>query len=452
MKRKRKRITGILIGMMLAAVMLGGCGQKKEETDVKEEIDTKKTEVHNQEQMEGTLARFGGGEIDIENVEGEYTFDITQASIKTAKLRSGDEIIVHYEGEIKGTDTSGVKVTSVEDLGNSNEDREEKQAVGVLTDMSMNTVTIRQNDGTELTFSSNNCRHEFRNGIREGNWIVVTYVGDIKGTNTQNVSVISITDNDENKSEEAKSAMNIQAVDEKVYATAGVHVRASYSIDSAIVGSLKMGDSIQRTGVCENGWSRVVFDNKDAYIYGDYLTKEAPKADAKPAKTDGQEPKTPQTGNEPMPVKQPTTQAAETQTAAAQVSETQAAESQPDTSVQQKIIGTVVDASMNTLTITAEDGQRYTLNIMDAQHEYANGIQTGNIVTITYEGNLSDMENVIVVKVQDEDPNTAAQNAVYEGTIIDGTMNTVTIETDDGAMMTFLKRMRTIRQMVLKMG
>ncbi len=92
---------------------------------------------------------------------------------------------------------------------------------------------------------------------------------------------------------------------------------------------------------------------------------------------------------------------------------------------------------MNTLTVDV-GGQVYTVNIMDAAHEYANGIQTGNIVTITYEGNLAD-PNVMVFKVQDQDPNTAAENSLYTGAIQDATMNTVTILTDDGAVLTFDK-------------
>ena len=279
-----------------------------------------------------------------------------------------------------------VNVTSVdeaEDKEADEVDKEEKEAVGTLVDASMNTITIRQNDGTELTFLSNNCdEHNFKNGLREGNWIVVTYTGEIQGDNTQNASVIKITDNDENKIEKTKKAMKLKAVDETVYATAGVHIRASYSTTSDVIGSLASGASIRRTGVCDNGWSRVVYNNQDAYIYGDYLTTKAPAKDKKPAKTNGSAPATPQQGNEPAKVKKPDSLPAEQQ---------------------QTVNGKVVEASMNTLTVDV-NGEVYTLNIMDAAHEYANGIQVGNIVTITYAGNLADPE-VTVIKVQDTAPN-----------------------------------------------
>lgn len=115
-------------------------------------------------------------------------------------------------------------------------------------------------------------------------------------------------------------------------------------------------------------------------------------------------------------------------------------EQQPESVQQQEqtFTGTVLDVSMNTLTVAAGE-QEYTLYIADAEHEYDNGIQTGNTVIVTYVGNLEDSENLIVTKVKDSDPNEAAKNAVYTGTIVDATMNTLTIQTEDGAVMTFIK-------------
>ena len=410
MRALKKLMIKMFLCMALLSMFITGCEKKAGDEKEAEKPEVKTGEV------EGVLLEFTGGEIALENAKGKYIFDVSQALIKTTNMRSGDELIVSYEGELTGTDTSGVKVTAVQDLGNNNADKEEKEAVGTLVEASMNTITIKQNDGTLLTFLSNNCEHDIRNGLREGNWIVVTYVGEIKGDNTQNVAVVKITDHDENKIEQTQKSMNIKAVDETLYATAGVHIRASYSTVSETVGSLAKGGSIRRTGICDNGWSRVIYNNHDAYIYGDYLTTAAPAPEAKPAKTDGSAPATLQQGTQPAPARTPGSY-------------------QPKQ--QQTASGTVVDATMNTLTVDV-GGQVYTVNIMDAAHEYANGIQTGNIVTITYEGNLAD-PNVMVFKVQDQDPNTAAENSLYTGAIQDATMNTVTILTDDGAVLTFDK-------------
>lgn len=433
MKKFVRNIAVIIGGIVLTcSFSLTGC--KKEEPK-KEEPKTEVI-VESEGQMNGVLVSFEGKTLVTEEAGREFTFDVSNAKIGTKNMRTGDELVIYFEGKLEGTDTKKIKVTSVEDLG-SNDHRTEKQAVGTLVNLTENTITIRQNDGTELLFNSNNCRHEFKNGIREGNWIVVTYIGEIKGTDTKNVAVVKITDDDPNIVEKEQKEMKIKAVNETVYTTAGVHIRESYTTASKVLGSLAKGDSILRTGVCENGWSRVQYESKDAYIYGEYLTTNKPKEDAPAAKTNGKPPATMQVGDKPKPVQQPT----ESDKPEQQPAESEPVQEQPAEPVQQQeqtFTGTVLDVSMNTLTVAAGE-QEYTLYIADAEHEYANGIQTGNTVIVTYVGSLEDSEHLIVTKVKDSDPNEAAKNAVYAGTIVDATMNTLTIQTEDGAVMTFIK-------------
>lgn len=417
--KKSVRNMAIIIGgiVLMCSFLLAGCKKEEPKTEVI---------VESEGQMNGALVSFEGKTLVTEEAGTEYTFDVSNAKIGTKNMRTGDELVIYFEGKLKGTDTSKIVVTSVEDLG-SNDHQTEKQAVGTLVNLTENTITIRQNDGTELLFNSNNCQHEFKNGIREGNWIIVTYIGEIKGTDTKNVAVVKITDNDSNIVKKEQKEMKIKAVNETVYATAGVHIRKSYTTDSKVLGSLAKGDSILRTGVCENGWSRIQYESKDAYIYGEYLTTKKPNEDAPASKTNGTPPATMQVGDKPKPVQQPV--------------EPDEPEQQPAEPVQQQeqtFTGTVLDVSMNTLTVAVGE-QEYTLYIADAEHEYANGIQTGNTVMVTYVGSLEDSENLIVTKVKDSDPNEAAKNAVYAGTIVDATMNTLTIQTEDGAVMTFIK-------------
>ena len=71
-------------------------------------------------------------------------------------------------------------------------------------------------------------------------------------------------------------------VNETVYATTSVNVRSSYSADSNKVGSLPSGASATRTGVGDNGWSRIVYGNSVAYVSSDYLSTTKPMI-AKPS-------------------------------------------------------------------------------------------------------------------------------------------------------------------------
>lgn len=67
------------------------------------------------------------------------------------------------------------------------------------------------------------------------------------------------------------------AVNETIYAKSKANVRSSYSTSSSIVGSLKVGDSLTRIGISSNGWSKVTYNGKTAYVSSSLLTKTKPE-------------------------------------------------------------------------------------------------------------------------------------------------------------------------------
>jgi len=74
----------------------------------------------------------------------------------------------------------------------------------------------------------------------------------------------------------SESALYIEDVSETVWTTDAVNVRANADSSSSRVGGLGKGASITRTGICDNGWSRVDYDGTTAYIHSDYLTTTEP--------------------------------------------------------------------------------------------------------------------------------------------------------------------------------
>jgi uncharacterized protein YgiM (DUF1202 family) len=76
--------------------------------------------------------------------------------------------------------------------------------------------------------------------------------------------------------ENTSQTSSIEEVNETVYATDGVNIRAKASSDAEKLGSLAAGNSITRTGKLSNGWSRVEFGGTTGYIKSDYLTTEKP--------------------------------------------------------------------------------------------------------------------------------------------------------------------------------
>lgn len=64
--------------------------------------------------------------------------------------------------------------------------------------------------------------------------------------------------------------------EEKVWATRDVNVRSGASTNAKQVGKLHEGNSVTRLAKGENGWSKVLFEGEECYIYSDYLTTQEP--------------------------------------------------------------------------------------------------------------------------------------------------------------------------------
>lgn len=67
-----------------------------------------------------------------------------------------------------------------------------------------------------------------------------------------------------------------EKVDEWVYASAAVNIRAAWNAESAIVGTLNERDQIHRVAILENGWSKISYNSEYAYVNSDYLTTQRP--------------------------------------------------------------------------------------------------------------------------------------------------------------------------------
>ena len=104
---------------------------------------------------------------------------------------------------------------------------------------------------------------------------------DVSGNITINASGKSSDNNNEKKkeekNEEKKSEPTFKSANDTMYATGDINVRKSYSADSDKIGSLKAGDKITRTGVGDNGWSKVSYNGGTGYIKTSLLTDKEPK-------------------------------------------------------------------------------------------------------------------------------------------------------------------------------
>lgn len=255
---------------MAGAVM--GCGQSANKPAVSEAPALSSAAVSSLETstIEAKLVRFDGTWLIFEYEGTKYSLSLSEAMINTTTLHAGDTLIITYTGTLSAEDASTCRVLSIATRDDSDSDSHE--LVGTLEDITMNAVTVRVNDGRIITFNATNAQHSFSYGVDEGNWITIIYNGDLVGTDTTNIAVTRIHDEDTDYVKEVKAQTTIQEVEDTVYALQDVGVRASYMMASEFLGTLKARQGIQRTGICNNGWERVIFNGQEAYIYGKLLT------------------------------------------------------------------------------------------------------------------------------------------------------------------------------------
>lgn len=81
----------------------------------------------------------------------------------------------------------------------------------------------------------------------------------------------------EEKKTETPKVYSVTAFEDTMYAVSSVNVRAGYTTKSEVLTCLSPGEKVKVTGKSANGWMRVIYDGRDAYVYQKYLTENVPK-------------------------------------------------------------------------------------------------------------------------------------------------------------------------------
>lgn len=100
-------------------------------------------------------------------------------------------------------------------------------------------------------------------------------------SDTENTTDPNTNTNTTEPEEPSAKEPTFKNVKDTVYAIKKVNIRSSYSTSSKSLGKLNQGESIQRTGIGDNGWDRVIYNGQICYISSSYLTTEKPKEEEK---------------------------------------------------------------------------------------------------------------------------------------------------------------------------
>lgn len=85
------------------------------------------------------------------------------------------------------------------------------------------------------------------------------------GTDSSN-SGSSSSSQDTSAQTPAEPTPTFKDVNDTVYATKSMNVRSSWSTSSSKIGGLSKNQSVKRTGIGSNGWSRIIYNGQTAYV------------------------------------------------------------------------------------------------------------------------------------------------------------------------------------------
>ncbi|MDO5389756.1 MAG: hypothetical protein Q4F24_01535 [Eubacteriales bacterium] len=211
-----------LLGCALT-ILLCGCGnseqtsaaQKPQVTEAAETETAAPTPTEEQEtggEVTGKILNFTGSILSLQ-VEGEdnsVEFEIGDGKLKCQNgILAGEEVVVSYEGERKEGDITKAKVLEVSDAP-GREELEETVIAGQIQAVTNNTLTIATEENVSITFVTTGARYELKQGLTLGNWVDVSYKGEMIGSNVRNLKVLSVTDSNDLEETEELSSEDVQ--------------------------------------------------------------------------------------------------------------------------------------------------------------------------------------------------------------------------------------------------
>ncbi|MGN0355333.1 MAG: hypothetical protein ACI4EI_09710 [Muricoprocola sp.] len=150
----------------------------------------------------GSISDINMDRIVIQSDDGDpYYFMVYGTDINLRNgFQEGNYVTVAYNGDIYGPDlVVATAITDAEDetdkvVSGPTQEGEHSYVNGVMTDCSLDSLTITTDDGEEITVNTVGATQCYSNGITEGNYVTVEYTGELKGTDTEEITVTAIYD------------------------------------------------------------------------------------------------------------------------------------------------------------------------------------------------------------------------------------------------------------------
>lgn len=385
-----------------------------EETDVAEpEATTTKTPDTSAEEspdasieggeISGKIRSFTGGYLTIITDEEDsriLEFNLSEAQLECENgILAGDAVTVVFEGTIDGNSTR--KATATKVIDPAGKDKLEQQfMIAAISDVSTNMLTVTNTEGDSYSFVTTGAAYNCSNGLEPGNWVILTYLGELKISTAKNIKVLSVTDAGDEITAAQEETL-VTALSKKISTLDRAKIYDNYTVDSEVIAVLPAETQLNQTGETDIGWVRIDYEGSDAYIFKSHLNTIPPSNSA----------------SSPSLVEN---------------------EIDPEETLMRACI-TSVDRNLITVK-SEEDGDTYVFDCGKASLEMSYGPLEGSEINIAYAGKASrNAEDSQVISITDVDPDVVNEETggfSVTGTVMAFGPNNITVMSNDGAQIT----------------
>ncbi len=160
------------------------------------------TTGHTSHAVSGTITYCDGATLTMNTTANlPLSFMISGADATGANgLAEGSQVTVYYTGDLRGTDTSGVTVTKLEQdappppapAPTDNNPSGDNSVYGLITYSDGATLTIQTGSGQSLNFLVAGADATDANGLADGSYVTIYYTGNVNGDDISGVTVMKL--------------------------------------------------------------------------------------------------------------------------------------------------------------------------------------------------------------------------------------------------------------------
>lgn len=193
----------LMTAMLVLALSATACSKKADEpattpevtteapvtTEATTEAETETEEEIEEDFMTGIITKFTDTVLTVKNDDddSEKDYDISKAEVvQEFPFSEGDWVEISYPAETTESPVPAIHVEVIESIIGENTD---PSVEGTITDATMNTLTLKLEDGNTYSFTTSNAYVVAKNGITNDKKATVTYIGDIDDTDSNPVAV-----------------------------------------------------------------------------------------------------------------------------------------------------------------------------------------------------------------------------------------------------------------------